>query len=281
MPSGARAAAAERVQVSARLVAAKTAATVGEPLSIGIALSIDPGWHIYWLHPGDAGIPTQVTWTAASGVRIDPVQWPAPRRFSELGGYEAIGYDGALLLPASVVVTASASKVTLEGQVSWLACKDDCVRGSAPVKLTLAVGGKAEETPDAARIALALSRVPRPLEASDPFNLKLESPPSAKPGETVPFTVTVGPKDVGTEVRLEAFFLQPPVSATVGREQRLSEQALRIDASLPAEGAPSAGTRFADGVLQVQLQHGGQTLSRFVLLSFPTVSAAIETGSPR
>ena len=37
----------------ARLVAREDAAVSGKPLDVAIVLESEPGWHTYWLNPGD------------------------------------------------------------------------------------------------------------------------------------------------------------------------------------------------------------------------------------
>ena len=39
----------------------------GEPLWVGLDLSLAPGWHSYWRTPGDSGLPTTIRWKLPEG----------------------------------------------------------------------------------------------------------------------------------------------------------------------------------------------------------------------
>ncbi|MCB1832032.1 MAG: hypothetical protein KDH19_01080, partial [Geminicoccaceae bacterium] len=59
--------------VSAVLSADLGAAVPGEGFRLGLAQTIDEGWHTYWRNPGDSGAATQLTWTLPEGVEAGPV----------------------------------------------------------------------------------------------------------------------------------------------------------------------------------------------------------------
>ena len=39
-----------------------------------------PGWHGYWLNPGDAGLPMDVQWQLPEGFAVGPLRYPVPAR---------------------------------------------------------------------------------------------------------------------------------------------------------------------------------------------------------
>jgi hypothetical protein len=86
--------------VTARLVAEATSVAPGTTLWVDLHLDIAPGWHTYWLNPGDAGLPTEIAWTLPPGFTAGDIVWPVPDRFvvDGLGNY---GYRDAvdLLVP--------------------------------------------------------------------------------------------------------------------------------------------------------------------------------------
>src|SRR6058998_3397485 len=83
--------------VETELVAAKTALTPGEPLTVALRLSMERGWHTYWQNPGDSGLPTTIDWNLPSGVSAGAIQWPAPRALP-VGPLVNYGYEGEVLL---------------------------------------------------------------------------------------------------------------------------------------------------------------------------------------
>jgi thiol:disulfide interchange protein len=100
------------------------------PVRVGVLLEIDPGWHVYGADPGELGLPTQVTWTAATG-RVDPLPWPAPSLF-ETGEGEppAWGYAGRVLLPALARFEPAAGGRRVRAEVELIACESGCVPDS-------------------------------------------------------------------------------------------------------------------------------------------------------
>ena len=114
--------------------------------TVGLMLHIKKGWHVYWKYPGDSGLATQVDFKLPKAFKVGPVRYPAPRRFTQPGlapGAEIVGfgYEDAVLLTARVTAPAylpAGRHVTVAAEVSWLACREKCVPGSAKLKLALA-----------------------------------------------------------------------------------------------------------------------------------------------
>lgn len=133
-------AAAPTPHVKVTLVSEPISAQAGKPLSVGLLLEPEPGWHFYWTNPGDAGVAPTVAWKTLTGVSsVDSLRWPVPDtiRVDPLMTY---GYLGRTLLPFSVQVAASASgKIRLAGSAKWLECKEICVPGKAEVELELPI----------------------------------------------------------------------------------------------------------------------------------------------
>ena len=43
---------------------------------VGVLLEVEPGWHVYWMNPGDSGAPTTVSLTLPPGFTAGPVRFP-------------------------------------------------------------------------------------------------------------------------------------------------------------------------------------------------------------
>lgn len=69
----------------------------GQPFKVGIRLMPSPGWHTYWMNPGDSGSPTIVKWRLPKGWTVGPYQWPAPSRILT-GGIVSYGYEAPTIL---------------------------------------------------------------------------------------------------------------------------------------------------------------------------------------
>lgn len=130
--------AAEGSHVTATLLTDGARLEPGAKVRLGVRLEMDPGWHVYWSNPGDAGLATEVTLDLPDGWRAGEIAWPVPVRFEQPGGIEGYGYEGEVVLvreirlpdrvPGGAVVPVTAS---------WLACRDVCVLGEARLELEL------------------------------------------------------------------------------------------------------------------------------------------------
>ena len=140
----------------------------GDAFLAGIRFRLDPGWHIYWQHPGQAGLPTKVEWEGVDAT-VTPRVMPAPTMFRE--GEAALttyGYANEVVLLADVRVAASAARsVDLVASVDFLVCEKECIPGQAALLRTLPVGPR-EPAADAvkASITASLARLPQPVTSS-------------------------------------------------------------------------------------------------------------------
>ncbi len=132
----------------------------GGELPMLLRFELEPGWHLYWRNPGEAGLEPRFRWTLPEGFAVGPVLWPVPERIRSSGlwnfGYET---ELALLVPLSVPEDWDGRPVTLACKVSWLVCKEACLSGSGTLSLELG-GAPTDEEP----IAAARARLPRTAE---------------------------------------------------------------------------------------------------------------------
>jgi thiol:disulfide interchange protein DsbD len=123
------------------LVSESAGVAPGETLRLGLRQKIQPGWHTYWVNPGDSGLPTTIDWSLPQGFVAAPIVWPRPERIA-YGPLVSYGYEGDVVLPVSVTAPAdlaTGAKVTLSGHASWLVCSDVCVPEESDVSVTLPV----------------------------------------------------------------------------------------------------------------------------------------------
>ncbi len=137
----ASAAEAPEQHASAELVAETTALLRGGDTTVALMLTPQPGWHTYWINPGDSGLATKLEWTLPAGVSAGPIQWPAPHP-APLGELTNYGYDDETLHLVNISVPTGwpqDTPVTLQARAKWLVCKDVCIPGTAELTLTLPV----------------------------------------------------------------------------------------------------------------------------------------------
>jgi thiol:disulfide interchange protein DsbD len=116
----------------------------GGSTRLGVRFQIEPGWHIYAQEPGDAGLPTKVTWMVPDEVSVEPLQWPPPTAFLDPGNIRTFGYDGSAVLSSRIHLAADASahEIPVRATVSWLACKELCLPGSAELSAVLPISSE-------------------------------------------------------------------------------------------------------------------------------------------
>jgi thiol:disulfide interchange protein DsbD len=157
--AGAQTPPARHVKVS--LLADVEAVRPGQPLTLGILLEMESGWHTYWRNPGDSGLPTRVRWDLPQGFAAGELQWPYPGRF-KTGPLVSYGYEHEVLLPVEVRVPPSIGtpEVRVAARVDWLECQEACLPGRADVLLALPVRATSGPGPHAARFAETRRRLP-------------------------------------------------------------------------------------------------------------------------
>jgi hypothetical protein len=119
-----------------RLVSAANAAPGGE-LRLALEFSLQPGWHIYWQNPGDAGFAPQIV--PKPPASFGALEFPPPE-------FLAAGPVGAYVLSGRVVLPFTAQNVVgdVTARAAWLVCADICVPEHAEFTLALNGGPSAE-----------------------------------------------------------------------------------------------------------------------------------------
>jgi len=116
-------AAARTNAIQPELVAEGPAAPGGE-VELAIVMHTRPGWHGYWLNPGDAGLPMAVEWRLPPGASVGPLRYPVPSRLTVAGLMNYVyERDYALLTRLKLPVGATAP-LTIAASARWLACTD-------------------------------------------------------------------------------------------------------------------------------------------------------------
>ncbi|TGD92276.1 protein-disulfide reductase DsbD family protein [Methylobacterium nonmethylotrophicum] len=127
--------------VRASLVAEPAAIEPGKAFAVGVRMVMKPGWHVYWRNPGDSGLPPEVNWTLPEGFSAGAIDWPAPTRIP-VAHLVNHGFKGETVLLTQVTPPATlpaGRPVNLDAKLSYLACEEICIPGSADLRLTLPV----------------------------------------------------------------------------------------------------------------------------------------------
>ena len=158
--------------VKADLVAETTSIAAGATHWVDVHFEVKPGWHIYWLNPGDSGLPTTIDWRLPSGFSAGNISWPAPEHFVK-NGVGNYGYAGSadLLVPITAPKELTAGETAaLKAEASWLVCADICIPGGAKLSLSLPIATQ-PAAPDPA-VAPLFDAARRLLPAPAPFETR-------------------------------------------------------------------------------------------------------------
>ena len=134
---------AEARGITPELVA-EGAAPAGGELELAIHMRPAPGWHGYWLNPGDAGLPMDVKWQLPKGFSTGPLRYPVPTRLTVAGLMNYVfEHDYAVLVRLKVPAGATGT-VPIRAEAHWLACTDKiCVPEQGQLALDVPVGNGA------------------------------------------------------------------------------------------------------------------------------------------
>jgi thiol:disulfide interchange protein DsbD len=135
-------AAPEQSPVTAELIAEHASIQPGGRTRVGVHFDLEEGWHIYAKEPGDAGLPTKVTWHLLPEATFGPLQWPKPQEFIDPGDIRTVGYSGTVVLYSLLTITTQVPAdrlLPIVATVEWLACRDVCVPGATTLELSLPV----------------------------------------------------------------------------------------------------------------------------------------------
>ena len=151
--------------LTAELTSLSPQITPGGTQTIGLVLTIEEHWHVYWINAGDSGEPPSIKWTLPKGFTAGPLQFPPPTRLP-LGPLMDYGYEDQVAFPITLSAPADAKlgKAHLDAHVSWLVCAQVCLPGKAHLGYDMnVVKGPLEPAPVVGALGEALNYLPKTL----------------------------------------------------------------------------------------------------------------------
>ncbi|TCP33757.1 protein-disulfide reductase DsbD domain-containing protein [Sphingomonas sp. BK235] len=185
--SGASAQPARHVALT--LVAESDRPAAGGEVALAFRAVPQPGWHGYWRNPGDAGVPTRVTWTLPAGARAGELDYPVPSRLL-IAGLMNYVYEKPWALLTTLRVPAGlapGTRLPLVAKLDYLVCTAEiCVPETQTLTLDLTVGDGAIDPARRSAFDGWRRALPRPLStpatwqrAGDRFRLAVPFPADA------------------------------------------------------------------------------------------------------
>jgi thiol:disulfide interchange protein/DsbC/DsbD-like thiol-disulfide interchange protein len=259
--------------VEARLVSEHAALPPGGTAWLALRLVIRPGWHTYWINPGDSGEATEIAWTLPPGFSAGPIQWPAPSRFV-IGPVTNYGYENEAIHLVPVAVPADAKpgqRVTLKAEAGWLVCEKVCIPESGTLSLALLVGADPPRDEAAAPIfARARAGLPKP----SPWTATARAG-----GDTV--TLRFAGARLDPQRLADVWFYPAALGALVhSAPQKVTHDGEGMAITVRT-GAKFAGLNTLDGVLVIKERLDGGTVAQaFAVSATKTAGGAAGLAAP-
>jgi thiol:disulfide interchange protein DsbD len=108
---------------------------------IGWRIIRDKGWHTYWKHPGDVGVPPSIKWDLPPGFVTDDMLYSLPEKV-KMARIRANGHYGETLFLTKVQAPHHlevGALITVKAKASWLACSRQCKPGFADLETQVEV----------------------------------------------------------------------------------------------------------------------------------------------
>ena len=146
----------------------------GDLVTVGIIMDPKPGWHDYWVNPGDAGTPLELAWQLPAGVTAGAVRAPVPGTLMVSGFMNHI-YKARHAFMVDVQIPGSAragGKLNIKVDARWSACSDlVCVPESATLVVPMTIGSGVISGVDRARFDVFRSALPVPLDRAAQYEI--------------------------------------------------------------------------------------------------------------
>jgi thiol:disulfide interchange protein len=140
----------------------------GQTVTVALRLTLDRGWHTYWINPGDAGLPLVAKWVLPAGVTASALQFPTPH-LTPQPPLMSYGYENEVLVLSTLQVSSAAtvgSTLHIAGAADWLACADVCLPATGPLSLDIPVTATTNTARTKFAAAINATRAQLPVAAS-------------------------------------------------------------------------------------------------------------------
>ena len=202
--------------LTAELVSLSPDIAPGGTLQVGLVLTLEEHWHVYWINAGDSGEPPKITWTLPEGITAGPMLFPIPSRLP-LGPLMDFGYEDEVAFPVQLTAASSLKPgpTHIDAKVTYLVCREVCIPGKAHLGLNLTVvpGAAAAQPVGALGEALASSPSPsHPTRNSPSPAAKLTLSSTSPPAAARPTPSSTPPIRIRSPTPLPSRSSQPPTA---------------------------------------------------------------------
>jgi DsbC/DsbD-like thiol-disulfide interchange protein/cytochrome c biogenesis protein CcdA len=155
------------LNVPATLEAETKAPAPGQTVTVAFHFKPKPGWHGYWLNPGDAGFGMLLDWTLPKGVALGELHYPVPEPLIISGLMNHVferEYAVLVDLKLDQNITRG-TKLPISVKADWLACTDEiCVPEGDSLTLDITAGEGAIKASEQKKFDAWRSAIPVPMD---------------------------------------------------------------------------------------------------------------------
>ncbi len=155
---------AETTYVESALYADRAGFVPGETTWFALRQDVRDGWHVFWVNPGDAGLPLTLDWSLPAGFAAGDIVHPAPD-YIPVGPLASYAHEGApvFLTPVTVPPDAAVDDVVdVSIRAAWQACEDICVPEETLFEFSLPVRAAEDAPVSENRLLFVAARLDHP-----------------------------------------------------------------------------------------------------------------------
>ena len=155
---------AQTEYVDSALYAERAGLVPGETTWFALNQDVRDGWHVFWVNPGDAGLPLMLDWSLPDGFEAGAVTHPAPN-YIPVGPLASYAHEGAptFLIPVRTPAGAVAGDmIDIAINASWQTCEEICVPEEARYEFSLPVLAVEDAPASENQMRFAAARIAQP-----------------------------------------------------------------------------------------------------------------------
>jgi DsbC/DsbD-like thiol-disulfide interchange protein len=137
-------------------------------MTVGLHIELAPGWHLYWINPGDAGLAPEISWELPLGYQAGPLRFPTPEKIVH-GDIVAYGFKNEVIILCEISASGPLTSIeapTIACRLDWMACRESCTTGRVTAKLLPAVQTQVDLKRSREILSRFAARFPKPLETA-------------------------------------------------------------------------------------------------------------------
>ena len=105
-------------------------------VNLGIKMDMQPGWHTYWINPGDSGGVIDIEWTMPKGNTVSEVSYPSPHKIP-YPPLMTFGYENYVIFPVTLSLDNPHEDILISAKIDFLICADVCIPETALIQTSL------------------------------------------------------------------------------------------------------------------------------------------------